>query len=29
VWVAGRRQAADAVAVLAEAGWPAHQADPA
>ena len=27
VWVAGRRQAAVAVAVLADAGWPAHEAD--
>ena len=28
VWVAGRRQASEAVGVLAEAGWPAHEADP-
>jgi prephenate dehydrogenase len=29
VWVAGRRAAAEAVRVLAEAGWTAHEAEPA
>jgi prephenate dehydrogenase len=27
VWVAGRRSATEAVRVLAEAGWPAHESD--